>query len=135
MNNPYEDIINLPHHVSSKRPRMSRTARAVQFAPFAAIVGLDDELEETARLTSRKPELEESEKEKINRVLVEIVNNSQQQNAVSLTFFQRDGKKEGGAIITRSCSVRKIDDISRKLILSDRSEIEIDNILSIKIQE
>ena len=67
MSGKYDDIINLPHHVSAKRPQMSRSARAAQFAPFAALVGLDDEMEETARLTDAKPELEEAEKEKINR--------------------------------------------------------------------
>lgn len=133
MSGKYEDIINLPHHVSTQRPQMSRSARAAQFAPFAAIVGLDDELEETARLTDKKPELEEAEKEKINRVLLEIRDNPQKETAVELTFFRPDGRKDGGAIITRPCSVRRIDEIERKLIFSDRSEIEFDNILSMKI--
>lgn len=133
MSGKYDDIINLPHHVSAKRPQMSRSARAAQFAPFAALVGLDDEMEETARLTDAKPELEEAEKEKINRVLLEIRNNPQKETAVELTFFRSDGRKDGGAIITRPCKVRRIDEIERKLILSDRSEIEFDNILSIKI--
>lgn len=132
MSGKYDDIINLPHHVSAKRPQMSRSARAAQFAPFAALVGLDDEMEETARLTDAKPELEEAEKEKINRVLLEIRNNPQKETAVELTFFRHDGRKDGGAIITRPCTVRRIDEIERKLILSDRSEIEFDNILSIK---
>ena len=135
MSGKYDDIINLPHHVSAKRPQMSRSARAAQFAPFAALVGLDDEMEETARLTDTKPELEEAEKEKINRVLLEIRNNPQKETAVELTFFRPDGRKDGGAIITRTCTVRRIDEIERKLILSDRSEIEFDNILSMKISK
>lgn len=135
MSGKYDDIINLPHHVSAKRPQMSRSARAAQFAPFAALVGLDDEMEETARLTDAKPELEEAEKEKINRVLLEIRNNPQKETAVELTFFRPDGRKDGGAIITRPCTVKRIDEIERKLILIDRSEIEFDNILSIKISK
>ena len=135
MSGKYDDIINLPHHVSAKRPQMSRSARAAQFAPFAALVGLDDEMEETARLTDAKPELEEAEKEKINRALLEIRNNPQKETAVELTFFRPDGRKDGGAIITRPCTVRRIDEIERKLILIDRSEIEFDNILSIKISK
>ena len=135
MSGKYDDIINLPHHVSAKRPQMSRSARAAQFAPFSALVGLDDEMEETASLTAAKPELEEAEKEKINRVLLEIRNNPQKETAVELTFFRPDGRKDGGAIITRPCTVRRIYEIERKLILSDRSEIEFDNILSIKINK
>lgn len=132
MRGKYDDIINLPHHVSTKRPQMTRSARAAQFAPFAALVGLDDEMEETARLTDTKPELEEAEKEKINRILLEIRDNPQKETAVELTFFRPDGRKDGGAIITVPCTVRRIDEIGRSLILSDRSEIEFENILSIK---
>lgn len=132
MSGKYDDIINLPHHVSTKRPQMTRSARAAQFAPFAALVGLDDEMEETARLTDTKPELEEAEKEKINRILLEIRDNPQKETAVELTFFRPDGRKDGGAIITVPCTVRRIDEIGRSLILSDRSRIEFENILSIK---
>lgn len=132
MSGKYDDIINLPHRVSTKRPQMARSARAAQFAPFAALVGLDDEMEETARLTDTKPELEEAEKEKINRILLEIRDNPQKETAVELTFFRPDGRKDGGAIITVPCTVRRIDEIGRSLILSDRSEIEFENILSIK---
>lgn len=132
MSGKYDDIINLPHHVSTKRPQMTRSARAAQFAPFAALVGLDDEMEETARLTDTKPELEEAEKEKINRILLEIRDNPQKETAVELTFFRPDGRKDGGAIITVPCTVRRIDEIRRSLILSDRSKIEFENILSIK---
>lgn len=132
MSGKYDDIINLPHHVSTKRPQMTRSARAAQFAPFAALVGLDDEMEETARLTDTKPELEEAEKEKINRILLEIRDNPQKETAIELTFFRPDGRKDGGAIITVPCTVRRIDEIGRSLILSDRSKIEFENILSIK---
>lgn len=132
MSGKYDDIINLPHRVSTKRPQMTRSTRAAQFAPFAALVGLDDEMEETARLTDTKPELEEAEKEKINRILLEIRDNPQKETAVELTFFRPDGRKDGGAIITVPCTIRRIDEIGRSLILSDRSEIEFENILSIK---
>lgn len=134
MSGKYDDIINLPHHVSTKRPRMSRSARAAQFAPFAAIVGLDDELEETARLTDSKPELEESEKEKINRVLLQIQSAPQNTAHITLTHFRPDGRKAGGSIITRGYELKRIDELNRRLIFTDRSEIEIDNILSIEIR-
>ena len=66
----YDDIINLPHHTSTKHPRMTRSARAAQFAPFAALTGLDDEMEETARLTDKKIILDEEQKQVINRELL-----------------------------------------------------------------
>ncbi len=68
----YEDIIHLPHHVSSKRPQMSLKDRAAQFAPFAAVVGHEKAVKETARLTERRRELDEMEKAIINEQLREI---------------------------------------------------------------
>ena len=62
----YDDIINLPHHVSPTRQRMSMHDRAAQFAPFAALVGYDDAVAETARLTEARPELDEQEQQAIN---------------------------------------------------------------------
>ena len=45
----YDDIINLPHHVSEKHPRMSMWNRAAQFAPFAALSGHDEAIKETTK--------------------------------------------------------------------------------------
>lgn len=58
----YNDIINLPHHVSSKRPQMPMIDRAAQFSPFAALTGYDDAISETGRLTDEKIDLSEEEK-------------------------------------------------------------------------
>ena len=66
---PYEDIIHLPHPTSQKHPRMERAARAAQFMPFRALTGYEDAVAETARLTDRRIELEEEEKEVLDRKL------------------------------------------------------------------
>lgn len=131
----YDDIINLPHHTSSKHPRMTRTARAAQFAPFAALTGLDDEMEETARLTDKKITLDEEQKQVINRELLFIKNNPQRDIPVIITFFKSDGRKDGGAYIEKEVRIKKIDEINRKLILSDYSEIKIDDLFSVRIKE
>ena len=67
-NNQYEDIIDLPHHVSPNRPHMSALERAAQFAPFAALSGYGDAVNETARLTDRRLELDEYAKEELNQL-------------------------------------------------------------------
>lgn len=135
MSGKYDDIINLPHHTSTKHPRMTRSARAAQFAPFAALTGLDDEMEETARLTDKKLILDEEQKQIINRELLFIKNNPQKDIPVIITFFKSDGRKEGGAYIEKEVRIKKIDEINRKLILSDYSEIEIDDLFSVKLKE
>ena len=53
MTDDYSDIINLPHHVSKNHPQMSREARAAQFAPFAALTGYDDVIEDRGRVFDR----------------------------------------------------------------------------------
>lgn len=135
MSGKYDDIINLPHHTSTKHPRMTRSARAAQFAPFAALTGLDDEMEETARLTDKKLILDEEQKQIINRELLFIKNNPQKDIPVIITFFKSDGRKEGGAYIEKEVRIKKIDEINRKLILSDYSEIEIDDLFSVRLKE
>lgn len=135
MNGKYDDIINLPHHTSKKHQPMSCSARAAQFAPFAAITGLDDELEETARLTDKKIELDEAKKEILNRDLIFIRDNLQSNITATVTFFRSDGRKDGGAYITKRITVRKIDEIARKLITENREEIDIDDIFSITIHK
>ena len=50
----YDDIINLPHHISKTHPRLSIEQRAAQFAPFAALTGYDEQIKETARLTENR---------------------------------------------------------------------------------
>lgn len=135
MRGKYDDIINLPHHTSTKHPRMTRTARAAQFAPFAALTGLDDEMEETARLTDKKISLDDEQKQVINRELLFIKNNPQRDIPVIITFFKSDGRKDGGAYIEKEVRIKKIDEINRKLILSDYSEIKIDDLFSVRIKE
>ena len=135
MRGKYDDIINLPHHTSTKHPRMTRTARAAQFAPFAALTGLDDEMEETARLTDKKITLDEEQKQVINRELLFIKNNPQRDIPVIITFFKSDGRKDGGAYIVKEVRIKRIDEINRKLILSDYSEIKIDDLFSVRIKE
>ena len=135
MRGKYDDIINLPHHTSTKHPRMTKTARAAQFAPFAALTGLDDEMEETARLTDKKITLDEEQKQVINRELLFIKNNPQRDIPVIVTFFKSDGRKDGGAYIEKEVRIKKIDEINRKLILSDYSEIKIDDLFSVRIKE
>ena len=66
MKNDYDDIINLPHHASSTRPRMSMIDRAAQFSPFAALTGYDAAIKETGRLTDEKIELDEEALNSLN---------------------------------------------------------------------
>ena len=130
MNN-YEDIINLPHHVSETRPKMSMIDRAAQFSPFAALTGHDAALAETARLTDTRIELDDCEKEIINEKLLMISDGS---HAATITYFRPDEAKFGGAYIDVTGEVKKIDTFSREIIMISGERIPVDEILSIDIK-
>ena len=133
MNNKYDDIINLPHHVSKTRPRMSLEQRSAQFAPFAALTGYEEEISETGRLTTDRIELNEEAKQILDRTLQAITKKIATQPAVTITYFIPDTKKDGGAYITVSGYIKKIDEYRQVIILEDKTEIPINNIIGMDI--
>ena len=132
MDNNYEDIINLHHHVSKKRPQMSIEARSAQFAPFAALTGYDDAVKETARLTDERLELDDGQKEILNNKLIYILENINLKIEVKFTYFKADKKKNGGKYIDKIGIVRKVDMIEQYVQFIDKSKIDIEDIISIE---
>ena len=128
----YDDIINMPHHVSDKHPRMPLIDRAAQFSSFAALTGHDDAIEETARLTDKKIELDENTKELLDMRLMMIREHMAEKPKVTFTYFEPDDKKSGGAYVDVTGIVKKINDFEHKIILCDGIEILIDNIVDIR---
>ncbi|NLC27020.1 MAG: YolD-like family protein [Fastidiosipila sp.] len=131
MINPYDDIIKLPHHTSASRPHMSAHDRAAQFSPFAALTGYGSAIAETARLTDARVELDEYTKADLNEKLCIMQELIAQQPEVSITYFQPDKVKAGGAYITATGYVKKIDGYEHTVILQDATKIPIDDILEI----
>ena len=123
--NPYKDIIHLPHHTSATRPRMSAHDRAAQFSPFAALTGYDSAIYETARLTETKVELDEYSKADLNERVRIIQNHMADRPEVTITYFQPDQRKSGGAYFTANGRVMKIDDFERVIVLEDATKIPI----------
>ena len=134
MNEKYTDIINLEHKTSSTHPRMKKGDRAAQFAPYAALSGYEEAVEEKARLTDSKAELDDYEKEKINAALIALASAPQVKRA-AITYFRPDKRKTGGAYITASGEVARIDEVERLITLVGGYAIRIDDILEIDILE
>ena len=128
----YDDIIHLPHHVSSTRPRMPMLDRAAQFQPFRALSGYEDAVHDTARLTDEKIELTEDEKALLDARLQRLADEIGSQPKVTLTHFQPDKKKTGGAYVCVTGQLKKIDDLEGTLILMDGERILIEDILTIQ---
>lgn len=130
MNNKYQDIINLPHYEPKKHPRMSMESRSAQFAPFAALTGYEDAVIETGRLTQNKIELDNEQKLSINNKLQYVLNTSEE---VSITYFVKDLKKSGGKYIEKTGYIKKVDTIKQQIIFIDKTIIQIENVIDIKI--
>ena len=127
----YDDIINLPHHVSKKHLPLSMEQRAAQFAPFAALTGYGDAINETTRLTENRIELDNEEKRKINIKLQELKDNIIKKPKVTITFFVPDIKKSGGEYKTINGNLKNIDEYNKILILEDKTNILIKEIIEI----
>lgn len=131
MKNKYDDIINLPHHISKKHPQMTLEARAAQFAPFAALTGYDDEVKETARLTNRRIELDDEAKSILDNKIQIILERISQRPTVSITYFIPDTRKAGGEYVTITGIIKKVDGYNQVIVLENRTEIPINEIIDI----
>lgn len=135
MTGKYDDILRLPHHISASRKPMAMTARAAQFAPFAALSGYDAEVQEAGRLTDRPIEPDEYEKEALNARLQLLARHLREKWVVSLVFFQPDERKAGGAYVTRTGTVKKLYETERILILTDGTVIPLDDLIALEGEE
>lgn len=131
MTKAYDDIIDLPHHVSTTHPHMAAIDRAAQFSPFAALTGYDAAIKETTRLTDERVELDESMKDALSNKLQIIADRLKEQPEIAITYFQPDGKKNGGTYVTAVSAAKKIDNYERVVVMSDGIVIPIDEIISI----
>lgn len=131
MSGKYDDIINLPHPTSAKHPRMPISERAAIFSPFAALTGHAAAIQETARLTEQKMELDEDTKAELDRRQAILLEHIAEQPEVTVTWFQPDEQKDGGAYITTTGRLKKIDQVERALFLLDGSKILLDNVSGI----
>lgn len=129
MNN-YDDIINLKRPASFRK-KASIATRAAQFAPFSALTGYSEALEEIRRITTNRKHLTDSYKEVINEKLYIIKENLKKYPEVIITYFVKDAKKIGGEYIQMTGKIRRIDEANKKIILLDGKHIYIDDIIDI----
>lgn len=127
----YADIIDLPHHQSDTRPKMSNYDRAAQFSPFAALTGHAESIKETARLTDEYSEPSEEMKAIMNEKILFLMEQLENQPEITITFFKPDEKKQGGAYITITGVVKKIKTYERQIQMTTGDLIPIDMIFGI----
>lgn len=132
MNDRYDDIIHLPHHVSKTRPQMSMMDRAAQFSPFAALTGYDAAIKETGRLTDEKIELGEETKAVLDRKQRYLSDMISVQPEITVTYFLPDERKSGGTYLSVTGKLKRIDEYARLMLLTDGKKIPLDDIMDIE---
>lgn len=123
----YQDMLDMPRHVSRRHPQMSLSARAAQFSPFAVLTGYEDVIAETGRHTDSRIYLSDDEKLSINDAIKDSVG-----KGISLVCFVPDERKDGGSYEKAEGTLRRIDPESGVLVLDDGRRIRIDDIVSAK---
>ena len=132
MSGKYDDIMNLPHPISEKHPRMSRQNRAAQFSPFAALTGYDAEIREIARQTEKKKQLSEDQWDILNEKIMELLKLPHKPVRAVVTYFVPDPKKEGGTYRKKDCYIDNISMEKRVLLLENKEKIFFDEIWDIE---
>lgn len=135
MTGNYDDIINLPHHVSKRHPQMNMVNRAAQFAPFAALTGYDDAIKETIRLTDEWMDLDEETNEKLNNTIAQLREIIKEHPSIKITYFEKDEKKDGGSYKTIIGILKNIDDYNNILVMANDIVIPLHTISDIWIVE
>ena len=132
MSGPYDDIINLPHPTSQRHPRMPIRDRAAIFSPFAALSGHGAAIAETARLTEQRIELDEDTRAELDRRQAVLLEHMDEQPEITITWFQPDERKDGGAYLTATGRLKKFRELERILLLTDGTEIPLQNVVALE---
>ena len=133
MSGKYDDIINLSHNVSPTRPQMSMIDRAAQFSPFAALIGYEDAILETGRLTDARIEMTEDELDALNSKYQLLMDTIGTEIEVSITYFKPDDRKAGGAYLTERDVVKKVDTYNRRILMRNGTCIPMDDVFDIDL--
>lgn len=131
----YSHLIDIPRPVSG-RLKMSAIDRAAQFSAFAALVGLDEQMDETARIVAGKIELSEDEVEILNRkiqILAQKLKEYEDYPKINVSYFVPDPRKEGGSYVMKIGEVKRVDDVFFKIMFADGAEISVSDILDFEI--
>ena len=132
MNNRYDEIMGLPHHVSKTRPQMPLSDRAAQFAPFAALTGYDSAIKETGRLTDERIELDEEALTALDRKYQLLMDTLDDAPEVTIIYFQPDERKAGGQYVSATGTVKKVDTFGRRILLQDGTRIPLDSVYDLR---
>ena len=130
----YEDIRNHERYQLKHHTPMSLESRAAQFAPFAALVGYDEEIGEAARSTDGREELSEDAIDALNQAFQKLLEHEEERPLVMVTYFQPDAKKDGGRYMTYTGNFRFYDAEKRVMKFVDGMVIGVEQMCRIEMK-
>ena len=130
----YEDIRNHERYQLKHHTPMSLESRAAQFAPFAALVGYDEEIGEAARSTDGREELSEDAIDALNQAFQKLLEHEEERLLVTVTYFQPDAKKDGGRYMTYTGNFRFSDAEKRVMTYVDGMVIGVEQVCRIEMK-
>lgn len=125
----YDDIIDLPRPKSAHEP-MPMSDRAAQFSPFAALTGYGDAIDETARLTDERIELTEEQRAELDYKQQYLA--TLDSPTVTVTYFVSDERKSGGAYVTHTGVLKRVDEVERMMVFEDGTGVAVDEVVGIE---
>ena len=128
----YDDIIDLPRPKSKHEP-MPMSDRAAQFSPFAALTGYGDAIDETARLTDARIELSEEERAELDYKQQYLA--TLDSPTVTVTYFVPDERKTGGAYVTHTGVLKRVDEVESMVVFKDGLRVPLDEVMDIKCEQ
>ena len=128
----YDDIIDLSRPKSKHEP-MPMSDRAAQFSPFAALTGYGDAIDETARLTDRRIELSEEERAELDYKQQYLA--TLDAPTVTVTYFVPDERKTGGAYVTHTGVLKRVDEVESMVVFKDGLRVPLDEVMDIKCEQ
>ena len=131
----YDDIKDKTRPFYPDLPPMSIHDRAAQFSPFAALVGYEDAVEETQRLTEERREISEDELTELNIQLQKLQERFPDRPKIRITYFIPDKKKQGGSYHSKVGNARTIDQYNNTIIFTDGEAVKIEDMYSIVVIE
>ncbi len=127
----YDDILHMKRPASPGHPPLSRDSRAAQFAPFAALSGYEDAIEEAARWTGSRLGPDEEGDLLLNEHLLALKPQIRRRPLIHITYFQQDAAKPGGEYVTRRARLKKMDEWEQWLQLEDGTRVAFSDLLEI----
>lgn len=128
----YDDIIDLPRPKSKHEP-MPMSDRAAQFSPFAALTGYGDAIDETARLTDARIELSDEERAELDYKQQYLA--TLDAPTVTVTYFVPDERKSGGAYVTHTGVLKRVDEVESMVVFKDGLRVPLDEVMDIKCEQ